>query len=387
LVTLFLGLLLKLHCASGNWSDGRPYRTFCYTDIVPLYSSEGLAAGRFPYLDAPNEYPVGIGVVMGLTARLVHTDADFFLLNVALLAVAAVVITGLLYRMVGTKALYFAVAPTVALYAFHNWDLLAVAFATAGTYAFLSRRDVGAGVLLGLGAAVKFYPALLLAPFLLERMREGRGRSGVRMTAVAAGAWLAVNLPFAILAFRNWSLFFRFNASRGVEWSTLWLIACHRIGGQLGCTRIPILNLAALGLLALGVWLNWRFKVLSTPDFPRWTFGLPLLIVFLLTTKVYSPQYSLWLLPWFALVLPDLRLFLAFEAADIAVFFTEFSWLGRYTGFGGLPLGAVEIAALVRAAVLVAILVGYLRRSSPDVAASDEEGVATAAEGSSQPPS
>jgi uncharacterized membrane protein len=385
LFTLFLGLLVKLPCASGDWSDGRPYRRFCYTDIVPLYRQEGLAAGRFPYLSAPNEYPVGTGVVMGLAARLVDTDADFFLLNVAVLALAAAATTVLLYRMVGRKALYFALAPTLLLYGFLNWDLLAVALATAGTYAYLSRRDVAAGVLLGLGAAAKVYPALLLLPFVLGRVGERRSKDGMRMTAAAAGAWLAANLPFAILGFRNWGLFFRFNSSRGVEWSTLWFAACHRLGGSLGCGRIGLLNLTSVALLALGLWVNWRLKGASTPGFERWTFGLPLLVVLLLTTKVYSPQYSLWLLPWFALVLPDLRLFLAFEAADVAVFFTEFSWLGRHTGFGGLPVGALEIAALARAVVLVAILAAYLRRSSPEVSL-ERRGTALVASGPPGPP-
>ena len=44
----------------------------------------------------------------------------------------------------------------------------------------------------------------------------------------------------------------------------------------------------------------------------------------MLSNKVYSPQFSLWLLPWFALALPNLRLFIAFEAADVIVFLTEF---------------------------------------------------------------
>ena len=90
----------------------------------------------------------------------------------------------------------------------------------------------------------------------------------------------------------------------------------------------------------------------------------PLLVIFLLTAKVYSPQYSLWLLPWFALAVPDLRLFLAFEAADVAVFFTEFSWLGRHTGFGGVSVAVVEIAVLARMIVLAACLVAYARAPS-----------------------
>ncbi len=64
----------------------------------------------------------------------------------------------------------------------------------------------------------------------------------------------------------------------------------------------------------------------------------------------------------FALALPDLRLFAAFEAADFAVFVTRFSWFGRYTGVGGLPIGAFEVAVLIRAAILVWCLVAWVRR-------------------------
>ena len=50
---------------------------------------------------------------------------------------------------------------------------------------------------------------------------------------------------------------------------------------------------------------------------------------------MYSPQFSLWLLPWFALALPNLRLFIAFEAIDVVVFLTEFGWLGASNGVHG----------------------------------------------------
>jgi hypothetical protein len=88
-------------------------------------------------------------------------------------------------------------------------------------------------------------------------------------------------------------------------------------------------------------------------------------VVFLLTNKVYSPQFSLWLLPWFALAFPNLWLFVAFEAADVAVFVTRFSWFGRYSGVeggvSGIPLGVFEIAVVVRAAILVLCVVGWVR--------------------------
>jgi hypothetical protein len=71
-------------------------------------------------------------------------------------------------------------------------------------------------------------------------------------------------------------------------------------------------------------------------------------------------------LPWFALAL---RLFLAFEAAEMAVFVTRFSWFGlldgHHNGFAGGPLGAFEVAILVRAAVLVVCVIGWVRAGEP----------------------
>jgi hypothetical protein len=80
---------------------------------------------------------------------------------------------------------------------------------------------------------------------------------------------------------------------------------------------------------------------------------------------VYSPQYGLWLLPWFALAFPDLRLFLAFEAADVAVFITRFSFFGELAGLPGLPFAAFEAALLVRAVILVVCVVTWVRRREP----------------------
>jgi hypothetical protein len=94
-------------------------------------------------------------------------------------------------------------------------------------------------------------------------------------------------------------------------------------------------------VVAAGVWLaRWARE----PDFPAWTFAFPLVVAFLLTNKVYSPQYGLWLLPLFALALPNLPLFIAFQAA----------------GFHGAPLGAFELAVVARDLILVLCLVAWV---------------------------
>jgi uncharacterized membrane protein len=187
---------------------------------------------------------------------------------------------------------------------------------------------------------------------------------GIRLAWAAAGTWIAVNLPFLLLAPTGWWEFFRFNAGRVADWDSLWYVACQRTTGQT-CTQTDLINAASLVMFVAWTALVWVLKARRDPGFARWTLGFPILVVFLLTNKVYSPQFSLWLLPWFALAFPNLGLFIAFEAADVAVFVTRFSWFGRYTGvegsLSGLPLGVFEIAVVIRAIVLILCVAGWVR--------------------------
>lgn len=365
LLLLDLGFVWKLPCATSDWRNGRPYHMFCYTDIVPLYQLEGLRAGKVPYLEARNEYPVGTGLFMWITSLPVDSEGPFFAVNAFLLALLALAIAALLHRQTGSRAFYFTLAPALVLYSFLNWDLLPVALATAGTIAFLRGRDRSSGLLLGLGAAAKVFPGLLVLPFALERWRRGERDRAHLLAGWAAAAWVALNLPFAVVALGRWSYFFRFSSARPPTPGTLWYAACRALTGERVCAHVTLVNgLSVVAFVAISI-VVWRLRVSRDPDFARWTFAFPLLVVFLLTNKVYSPQYSLWLLPWFALVLPDVRLFVAYELTDVAVFFTEFSYIGRIFGYGGLPFWPLEIAVVARAAVLVAILVSYVRGREP----------------------
>jgi len=373
--TLTLGLVQKSPCIDGNWSDGRQYTRLCYTDIVPLLGTEQLTGDRLPYLDECDaaasgncdEYPVLSMYAMRAAAWISGPDVGgFFRANFAILTVAAFATALCLYLVVGGRALYFALAPTLLIYAYVNWDLLAVAFATAGTVLYLRRRDTWSGVLIGLGAAAKLYPVLLLVPFVAGRFRSREPERGTHLAWAAAGSWIVVNLPFALASPRSWWEFFRFNSARQADWDSLWFIGCHRISGEISsCGSTRLINIVSASLFAALLALVWRVKSVRDPGFARWTLAFPLLVLFLLTNKVYSPQYGLWLLPWFTLALPDLRLFAAFEAADVAVFVTRFSWFGELSGVGGLPIGAFEVAALVRAAILVVCVVAWVRRREP----------------------
>lgn len=391
-LTMFFGFwLTKAPCVFQDW-DGKQYgrglddqqrRYFtlpCYTDIVPLWSSprlgptgeligERLDMGKIPYVQAPNEYPVLTGVLQWFAGLpLPKTEdparpapwAPFFYSTAILLGAAAIATTVLLGKMVGARAMYFALSPTLLIYGLMNWDLLAVLLATAGTYMYLRREDGWAGGLLGLGAAAKLYPGLLVAPFALGRLKDDRG-AALRVAGFAAGAWVLANLPFALFGRDNWLVFFRFNAERGADWDSAWFLIAEQLGFSWDGTLLNLLSLGSFVALAVAL---WSLKVAREPDFPRWSFAFPLVVAFLLTNKVYSPQYGLWLLPLFALCLPSVRTFVAFSIADVAVYYTRFRWFGELepTISDGVPFGSFKLALLVRMAVLVLAVVLWVRR-------------------------
>ena len=374
--TMLLGAGLKAKCANPDWSDGRQYRYLCYSDIPPLLFTEQLTGGRVPYLDRCqpqsdepvqcDEYPVLTMYFMRLAASVSGDSARlFFAANGVLLFVCAGAIAVSLYMLVGDRALFFVLAPTLLLAGYVNWDMFAAALAMAAALAFFGRRDRLAGILLGLGAAAKLYPALLVVPFVAERLREREPDRALSLGYASAGAWLAVNAPFAIVSPTAWSNFFRYNAGRPNDWDSLWMIACRDASW---CPSNRWVNFSSAALFVALVIAVWGLKSLRHHDFPRWSLSFPIVVVFLLTSKVYSPQYGLWLLPLFALALPNMTLFIAFSIADVAVYLTRFRFFGDLLGFDfGWPQWWFETAVVARAVVLVACVVAWVLLPTPEV--------------------
>jgi uncharacterized membrane protein len=362
LLTLAFGYLLKLPCLIGPW-DGRQYTRLCYSDVFAL-SATG-QDGTPPPTEA-DKYPAGTNYLMQLVSLPATSPVSFFNWTVLLWTGAALVTSGVLYRLVGMKALFFAGAPTLLIYGFMNWDLPLVALATVGTAAYVRGRDGPAGAFLGLASAIKVpYPGFLVIPFAVGRAQEARRGDVQRLAGAAVLTWVAVNLPFAAVAPERWFSTYEFNAERFADWDTIWYL----LQRHLHFTFSPaVANLLALGAFVLACAAVWRLTIRRAPRFEWWTLGFAFLVCYLLTGKVFSPQWTLWLLPWFALVLPDWRLFLAFEVANAAVFVTRFLWFAEEGGYGGLPFEAFEVALIVRALVLVACVVAWLRTLAPEPA-------------------
>ncbi|MCH9667754.1 MAG: glycosyltransferase family 87 protein [Actinomycetia bacterium] len=394
LVFLALGYSTKAACLQttgsgaadqrvGNWENQRAYFQLCYSDTVPLYTAELLDLGRFPYKSSwvetdgegrPRiqydgspavrhmEYPVLTGIYQYLSMSLAKTYTAFTKLvsvpivaevvmffNIAAFGLALAWLTTLwaTAMLAGPRRIWdaalVAASPIVIFQIFTNFDALATAFAAGALLAWARRRPVLAGTLIGLGVAAKLYPLLLLIPLALLAVRTGRHREVGRTAVAAAAAWLVVNLPVMVLFPRGWSEFFRLNTRRGEDMDSIYNVVKSFTGWQgfdpeLGFWEPPfVLNMFSAALF-VACCIAIGSVVLTAPRRPRVTQVAFLVVAaFLLTNKVWSPQFSLWLVPLAVLALPHRRILLAWMTIDMLVWVPRMLYL-----FGEEKMGLPE---------------------------------------------
>jgi uncharacterized membrane protein len=335
-----LGLAAKYACwADHAWlSKATEYQARCYTDIYPLYRTEGLAAGQVPYFHHHVEYPVVIGAVMQGAAWVARSmpgrdlrAAHFFYVTVILLALCLVVGVLATAYCAGPgrrwTALLVAFSPALILSAFINWDLIAMALMMVSLAAWTARRLVLAGVLLGLAVATKFYPVVMLWPLFLLCLRAGRLRAFAVTTGSALVAWLAVNLPVALAAPQGWAFFYSNSSHRPADWGGIWRFFEYVHWPVVGTMSTPSLNLQSVLAFAIAT-LAIGLLAMAAPRRPR-LIQLVFLITaaFLLCNKVWSPQYVIWLVPLVVLARPRLPAYLVWQAAEVVYFYAVWGFL------------------------------------------------------------
>ncbi|MBT0769244.1 DUF2029 domain-containing protein [Kineosporia sp. J2-2] len=340
-----------------DWRDARQYSLHCYSDTIPLYGVDHLQDGSLPYkttwTDADGtvramEYPVVTGLlqygVMKVTKAWVATTGDtrpevvvYFTIMAIVLAVSWLVAVACTIPLAAKKwhVALMALSPLVFVHAFTNFDTLAVALCSGGMLAWARRRPVLAGLLLGVGAAAKLYPLFVLGPLLILCWRSGTMRPWVRATLATAAAWVVVNAPFALLYPRGWWEFFRLNSTRPADHDSIYnalttFTSWQGFDGPLYSGQSPE-KLNAFSLIAfLVLCLVIGVIGLTAPRRPRLASLLFLVVAaFLLTNKVWSPQYSLWLVPLAVLALPRVIPLLIWMGLDAYLWYPR---LGYFLG-------------------------------------------------------
>jgi len=166
---------------------------------------------------------------------------------------------------------------------------------------------------------------------------------------------------------RGWSEFFRLNARRGDDMDSLYNVVKSFTGWQgfdsgRGFWQPPnhlnVVVLVSFGLCCAAI----GYVALTAPRRPR-VAQLAFLAVaaFLLTNKVWSPQFSLWLVPLAVLALPHRRILLAWMTIDALVWVPRMFYIYSVPD-RGLPEQWFTATVLLRDVAVLGLCALVVRR-------------------------
>ncbi len=287
--------------------------------IIYHHAGEALLRGKIPYRDFFIEYPPGSLLAFVPPALFSSNRVDYtglFAIEMALIAVAALVLTALAARRLWGPWAYIipALTFTAAAIMLHNLILarydavvtLTLAISTlcvalGGRYVLLAYFS------LGFGAAAKLVPALATVP--LATLRKGAARGYAAFFAVLTLFFV----PPLLLAGDRFIRSFAYQTDRGLQVESVAASVLMKLG-WVGRTTFDYgaievrgrgvefasslsfpLTAVLLLITALMMYREYLRGRLGVEQYPR--YAAALILAYMLGSKVLSPQYMLWLLP------------------------------------------------------------------------------------------
>lgn len=330
---LVLGLATAITPATINWHR-------MDLDIYARASRE-LLEGRLPYRDFRLEYPPFALVAFvlprlltfGLPLEGSSYDGVFGLSVLLWSGLTGAALASLARRLptehgpTATLLVYTLCAGLLAPLLPWRYDLFPALLTLLAFVALLERRALAGGVLLGLGVAAKLYPLVLVALFAALYLARAERAALARLLGGAAAGVLLACLPFLLLAPEGLLAFLSYHELRGLQIeSGVGGLIC--LAGALGLLTVepsfsfgafhlasPVSDLAlrlltpgfalGLGLVLLVCFRRYRAETArgAAPVSTRLAADVvAVLLVFMLTNKVFSPQYVIWALPFVPLL-------------------------------------------------------------------------------------
>ena len=347
------------HCRGSGWGSPDVYIHMCYSDISALYGAREINNDRWPYESADNsvEYPVLTGLVMWATGLVIDNPngyQPYFDLNIALIILLLFFSVFILWRLKPELSPLFPIAPAVFGSLFINWDIYAVLFALLAMYFYHEKKFDYSAIFIGIAISTKFYPGVILIGIALIFWNRKEMGKLLRFIAISSITWLAINIPIALNNFDGWWRFFKLNIDRDSDLGSIWYaMALLKLpGGNINNLTI-IVFLIALTAIAL----FYSMVAQSRDDFANLaTVAFLTVAAFVTTSKVYSPQYILWLTPLAVLAMTkkeERNAFWIWQGTEALYHLAIWQYLASYTGAKfGMTETVYAVTILVRIAGL-----------------------------------
>ncbi|MFC1846963.1 glycosyltransferase 87 family protein [Chloroflexota bacterium] len=313
------------------------------------YIAQRIMNGDIPYQPSfPVEYPP-LALLSFLLPALVSSSLAVYSLLFALqIYLLDLVMLYILYKLAGRlnlKIWYVLGAYSLCLAAVGtlvtgHFDMVPTALVMVALYAFMNGKNKTAWAFLALSLSVKMYPVIIAPLFALYLLRQKQYRRLVQGIAIFAFVLLLLNLPWAII---NWDgygnidndkSFLGYHMARGLHSESSYG-SIILLGQTMGMTQVgagltygswniispladtlakssfyitAVFLLSAYGLYARRLWQKPKDEgggvVLNNEAIRQLLlFSLLVVLIMLLASKVFSPQYLIWICPLIPLVM------------------------------------------------------------------------------------
>jgi Glycosyltransferase family 87 len=269
-------------------------------DSQVLYSRWGneLLDGQYPEA----QYPPGAVLLFALEAWLggggTRTSHALVMIPFQLLTVAAV--WAFRTRTTPWLAALVALWPMNAFFWEFRFDLVPTALLALGLLLAARGRWGLSGAALGLGAAVKWIPGLSFAFLAVWLIASRRTRELWAHAAAYVAVFVGLHLPFLLWSFDEATYAYRYFSGQGITGESVWYLLLGPLGVATVNERefwlpadvpawadplaVVVQALLLLGLAALAVHARGRLPAALA-------IAAMAPVVFLLTNRIFSPQY------------------------------------------------------------------------------------------------
>ena len=325
---------------------------------LELSFARQILSGEIPYRDFTSEYPPLALLSFVLPALVSRRDlvyglafaVEMLLLDFLILKLLAVLDRCLKIPHERTLTVYtlfvFAVGPIII----SRYDILPAALTLAAIASFVTNLNALAFALVALGVTAKVYPIIIAPLMVIYLLRDLNMKKLIWGSISFITTLLVLNLPFYLASPENFIGFLTYHAERGLHSESTyasWLLISKLLGltdvtgvfsygswnlasplaDKLAKLSFPFSAILLFVLYAVYAWKLWkspRNNLMSSEnarDFVR--FSTLSVAIFIASSKVFSVQYLIWLMPLIPLT----------EAKQTTVMWFIFAVIGIMTQF------------------------------------------------------
>jgi uncharacterized membrane protein len=287
--------------------------------------------GQIPFRDFYFEYPP-LALLFFLLPRLSGPDfAAFstgFIIEILLFDLIAVVVMA-----AASCRLHLSVWKTLTIYTLsllaigpiiiNRYDIIPAALVLLALCAWIAGKNKTGWAMLALATMTKVYPIVIAPIIVIDLLCRRRYREIITGLVIFASVCAVTMLPFIVLSPENFLYFWGYHVGRDLQIESIYSsflmlgqitgITAMNLNFSSGSWNVvsPQADIAAsvspficvLSLLA-AYWLFYRYRRqnASSGNGPVVQYSLAAVALFVITSKVFSPQFIIWLYPLVPLI-------------------------------------------------------------------------------------